>query len=134
MGVPVYKLRFKAKSTHIEKAKEALLCNIQDQLVMTIFVLISKVNHILPRPVFPCVSWVGLVWGCACCLCYYVIPSHLVITLFTPRYCIFTPSYNLDNRLATEIDVIIACLCQTRGGPDCNHEARVHAVKDHPQG
>ena len=42
VGGPSYKLRFKAKSTHIEKAKEALMCNIQDQLVMTIFVLISK--------------------------------------------------------------------------------------------
>ena len=46
--------------------------------------------------------------------------SHLVIAPFTP--------YNLDNHLATgEINSIIACLCQTRGRPDCNHEARVHA-------
>ena len=44
--------------------------------------------------------------------------SHLVIALFTP--------YNLDNHLATRT-AIIACLCQTRGGPDSNHDAHVHA-------
>ena len=44
--------------------------------------------------------------------------SHLVIALFTP--------YNLDNHLATRT-AIIACSCQTRGGPDSNHDAHVHA-------
>ena len=127
MGGPIFKLRFKAKSTHIEKGKEALLRNIQDQLAMTIFVLISKSQ---PYPTYTRFSLCEL-GGAGLGMC--LLPL-LLCHSFTPRYCIFTPSYNLDNRLATEIDVIIACLCQTKGRPDCNHEARVHAVKDHPQG